>query len=168
MSGLSQEHLNTYEKRYSPTCTNGHLSTAVTSLQRPIFWWTVHTSTLVGGSREGVRGAGGPGARVPPLFFDQNEARRAEKMFSSSLPKAQRRVREKANYTHIMVRVGRVRALTPPQPNPLHFYFPIIFSSFAVLFTRYVFREKYKKIEQYLSQEEVQTPLSYAFPIPRV
>ena len=32
MSGLSQEHLNTYEKRYSPTSTNGHLSTAANSL----------------------------------------------------------------------------------------------------------------------------------------
>ena len=73
MSGLSQEHLNTYEKRYSPTSTNGHLSTTANFLvDSPYIDSCLNLAVADPG--EGARGA-----RVPPLFFDQNEARWAEK-----------------------------------------------------------------------------------------
>ena len=121
MSGLSQEHLNTYEKRYSPTCTNGHLSTAATSLQRPIFWWTVHTSTLVGGSREGVRGAGGPG---PPLIFRPKWGPKGRKnvlLFTSqSIEKSEGKSQLHAYYG----KGGEGGGINTATTQPLAFLFP--------------------------------------------
>ena len=62
MSGLSQEHLNTYEKRYSPTSTNGHLSTAANFLvDSPYIDFCLNLAMADPG-----KGSGGPGS--PPYF----------------------------------------------------------------------------------------------------